>query len=733
MFPLLGSSLLWVAILCALLNIGATAWAYRVDLSRRRAFLNVAHRATTMVLVTISASAVALWVLFLTDDFTNNYVWGHSSIEQPFGYKISALWGGQGGSLLLWAWMLALYAFLVARFGRKDEIRASSTLYDKIMPTSVAVVQIVTIFFVGMIALSANPFLTGPPQKNGLGLNPLLQNYWMQIHPPTLYAGYVGCTVPFAIAMAALLHRETGKEWLAVVRRWTLFPWVILTIGIIMGGRWAYETLGWGGYWAWDPVENASLMPWLTGTAFIHSIMIQSRRGMLKTWNMTLVSLTFLLSIFGTFITRSGVISSVHSFAESNIGPYFLAFIAVALVASFALIASRRDILQPDNEMESPFSREGVFLLNNWLLVGATAAVLWGTIYPSIREAFVGESATVEQAYFNRVMIPIGLMLLFLTGVGPLMSWRKMSGAAMLRVFQKPLIVAIIAAPFLWMLSKWQTGAATSFALAVFVVAAILGEFWRGTIARQKATGEARGQAFRNLISRNRPRYGGYIVHLGIVTFMIGATGNAFKIETEPILFKKGDVVPLRRDARYSEYSLRFDGFGKPAVKSPEKLDEIAALMTVIDNRTQKPVTDRRGNNIVMTPSVDFFKAQGNDDAEASAGQEPQTASRPAIWVTPSHDVYLALTDFDTEKNTVNIKMFLEPLVSWIWISCIFFIGGTALSLWPERRRARQNVRVSETVGNRVLERSGISQSASTKPEVLAMNAHSDRDNGRQR
>ena len=732
LISLLGVSFLWLAVACALWNIASTTLAYRVQLSRRAVFLESAHRATTVTLLAITASAFALWTLFLTNDFNNNYVWGHSSREQPLGYKISALWGGQGGSLLLWAWLLGLYAFLLARFGRKAEIRASSTLSEKIVPTSVAIVQIVTIFFVVMIALAANPFKVGIPQTNGIGLNPLLQNYWMQIHPPTLYVGYVGCTIPFAIAMAALLHRETGREWLAVVRRWTLFPWVILTIGIIMGGRWAYETLGWGGYWAWDPVENASLMPWLTGTAFIHSIMIQARRGQLKTWNMTLVSMTFLLSIFGTFITRSGVISSVHSFAESNIGGYFLGFIAFAMVASFALIVSRRDILQPDSEMESPISREGAVLLNNWLLLGSTVAVLFGTIYPAVREAFTGDTITVDPIYFNRVMVPLGLMLLALMGVGPLMTWRKMNGAAMMRAFRKPLIFAIVAAPFLWMLSRFQTGAATSFTIAAFVVASMTSEFWRGTKARRKMTGEKTGLAFRNLLLHNRPRYGGYIVHLGIVTLMVGATGNAFKIETEPILLTKGETMPLRTENRISEYSLRFEGLGRPTVKSPEKLDEVAAMVTVLRNGL--PVKDLRGNNIVMTPSIDFFKAQGDDDNEASAGQDPQTASRPAIWVTPSHDIYLTMSNFDTEKNTVSIKAFLEPLVMWIWVSCLFFIGGTALSLWPQPKSARQEARATSNATSSTRSvRTATGNPARSRPEISAMNAHDETNGGKTR
>ncbi len=709
MFPILGQSLLWVALACAVYSIGATFFAYRAPQARRAAWMSSSARATTALFVALSLAAVVLWYLFLTNDFSVNYVWGHSSKEQPLGYKISAIWGGQGGSLLLWAWLLGLYAVLVARFGRKS---SSTEIKQVLVPTAVAVINVVSVFFIGMIALAASPFAlgAGPLPKEGLGLNPLLQNYWMQIHPPTLYTGYVGCTVPFAFAMAALLHRRTDGEWLSVVRRWTLFPWVILTIGIIMGGRWAYETLGWGGYWAWDPVENASLLPWLTGTAFIHSIMIQARRGMLKSWNMTLVTLTFLLSVFGTFLTRSGVISSVHSFAESNIGPYFLGFLALALVVSFGIIAWRRDDLHSKNELESPFSREGAFMLNNWILLGATFAVLWGTVYPAISQAINGTTVSVGAPYFNRVMVPLGLILLALTGIGPLMAWRKTSAASLLRVLKWPILAGVVASPLLWVLSQWETGAATAFCLAVFVVFAIGGEFVRGTRARRKMTGEATGTAFVNLIGRNKARYGGYIVHLGIVTLMVGAAGNAFKIETEPITLKKGDIMPIRDSNRISEYALRFEGLARPEIIDKGQEDEVAAIMTVLKNG--KAVAQ-------MSPHVDFFKAVGNDAPEARAGQPPQQARRPAIMVTPAHDLYLALTDYDPKANTAMIKAYLNPLVMWIWVSCLFFIGGTTLSLLPDRKRdvvEAEEKAAEPTSANRVLDRT-------PRGEVLAATA----------
>jgi cytochrome c-type biogenesis protein CcmF len=692
----LGTTLLLLAAMASLYAIGATAWAYRggfafatraasaplESLDARgllaRRLLASAHNANLAVWVLISLAFVWLGALFLMDDFSVNYVWAHSSTAQPIIYKISAAWGGQGGSLLMWVWMLAAYAAAVGLSARKALLPTG--------PTALAVLQICVLFFLALIVFAENPFapVEGPVPSNGRGLNPLLQNYWMQIHPPTLYVGYVGCAVPFALAMAALLHRQWDKEWLAFTRRWTLFPWLVLTLGIVMGGAWAYETLGWGGYWAWDPVENASLMPWLTATAFLHSIIIQARRGMLKNWNMVLVTLTFLLSIFGTFLTRSGVVSSVHSFAESDIGPYFLGFLGAALVVSFGLIVWRRDDLANQSQLESPFSREGAFLLNNWILLGAAFAVLWGTVYPALSEALSSQKVSVGAPYFNRVMVPLGLLLLALTGVGPLMPWRQSSPRALLKTFAWPLALAVVAAPGLWALSQWQTGAATSFVLAVFVLGAILSEFVRGARARRAMTGEGQFESVGNLILKNKGRYGGYIVHLGIVMMFVGFAGNAFNKVTEPLALKRGETM------RIGEYTLRYQGPGRPRKNEmpPEKSDEVAAIIQV--ERDGKPLLDARGEAYKLYPRIDTFKAAGDDDPEARAGQPPQTAKRPAIMSTFGHDLYLTLDQLEEDTQRATIKAYLNPLVMWVWISTLFFLGGTIVSMLPDKRRARQ-------------------------------------------
>jgi len=680
MFPTFGFTLLLLAAACAGASCVLTFVAFRAAEAQRARLLQSAHHATLAMWGALTAAMIVLIGLFVSDDFSVAYVAGHSSLRQPIQYKISALWAGQAGSLLLWAWLLTCYAALVAVRGKKNQ--------TYLAPTAAAITGAVAMFFIALIAWKENPFVVTTAPADGAGLNPLLQNYWMQIHPPTLYVGYVGCTVPFAYAMAALLHRRYDAEWMAVVRRWTLFPWIILTIGVIMGGRWAYETLGWGGYWAWDPVENASLMPWLTGTAFLHSLMIQARRGMLKTWNMVLVCLTFLLSVFGTFLTRSGVISSVHSFAESDIGGYFLGFLAFALVLSFGLVIWRRDDLASDAEFESPISREGAFLLNNWILLGAAFAVLWGTVFPAISEAVTGDTVSVGKPYFNRIMIPLGLILLALTGIGPLMAWRKMSLQKFGQAMRLPILGAIVTAPIFWWLSAWHTGAATAVCLAAFVTVAIVGEFWRGTRARSAMTGERGFNAFTNLLLKNRGRYGGYIVHLGIVMIFVGFSGSAFDKVTEPIHLKPGQSMKV------GEYQMTFK-----TLAQPDKLDssverEVNAEMAI--SRNGKPVLDARGQQFLLHPGVRFYKAAGIDNPEARAGQPPQQAGIPAIMSNPAHDLYLVLSEFNETDRTVSIKAWLNPLVMWIWISCVFFISGTALSLLPEPRRLRASQSVPE-------------------------------------
>ncbi len=673
MFPTFGHYLLVFALACAIANIGLTLFAYgRGREAIRDSLLTLAHRACVLGWSSLLTASGILVFLFMTDDFSVNYVWGHSSKAQPLFYKFSAFWGGQAGSLLMWAFILGTYTFLVAQWGRKHRL--------EIVPSAVSILSFVNVFFIGLILWEANPFglVDGTIPKDGFGLNPLLQNYWMQIHPPTLYTGYVGCTVPFALAMAALLHRKFDAEWVGYARRWTLLTWMVLFVGIVLGGVWAYETLGWGGYWAWDPVENASLMPWLVLTAFVHSIMLQERRGLLKNWNIVLVSLTFLLSIFGTFLTRSGIVSSVHSFAESDIGNYLLGFLGIIFVLTFGLIFYRRDELASNGEVESALSREASFLAANWLWLAAACAVLFGTIYPTIHEALLGSPITVEKGYFNRVMAPLGLLILALAGIGPLFAWRSTSPVQAMRNIRKPvwlaiLLIPLFVAPLLYYLGQWHTGAATAFLLCAFLCAAMGQELWRSAKA--------------NALWKNRRRTGGYIVHLGLAVFFIGLTGSSvFKIELEPRDLKVGDTLTI------GEYLLRFDGFliPKPGTLAPEKQSDVAVKMTVLKDGAQVAV---------MQPNVDIYKAVGEQDPEARAGQPEQTARRPAIYSTMGHDLYLALIGYDMEKKTTSpqkgeatIKAYLNPLVSWIWIAVGFFIVGSVIALIPQGTRERVRV-----------------------------------------
>jgi cytochrome c-type biogenesis protein CcmF len=530
-------------------------------------------------------------------------------------------------------------------------------------------------FFAALVAFRENPFMVveGGVPADGRGMNPLLQNYWMQIHPPTLYIGYVGCTVPFAFAVSALLHRRFDEQWVSIIRRWVLFTWVVLTVGIVLGGVWAYETLGWGGYWAWDPVENASLLPWLSATAFLHSIILQGRRGLLKNWNIALVTLTFLLSIFGTFLTRSGVVQSVHSFAESGIGGYFLSFMTFVTVMTLGLIFWRRAELHSDAKIESSLSREGAFMLNNWLLLGATFAVLWGTVFPTLSEALGQGRVAVGPDYFNRVMAPLGLLLLALTGVAPLLPWRRATWRGVWKAIKFPALWALAASPLLWWLSQWRTGAATAFCLSVFVFLAIGWEFFRGIKTLMQKRREGPLDAAANLITFNPARYGGYMVHLGIAIMMVGLTGSSvFKIEHDPVTLKKGETASI------GEYTLRYDGLALPE-KMPDNLsNQVFALVTVFDKNGQVTPQGRP-----MDPHIDEFK---NTSATDSNGEEVQRARRPDIRMTPANDLYLVLDGFDTKDNSASIKAYLNPLVMWIWVSVGFFVLGTVVAMLPHRR-----------------------------------------------
>jgi len=619
----------------------------------RAAWTTSARHAIHAVTLLLTAAMTALAISMLRDDFSMVYVATHSSIAQPDLYKVTALWGGQSGSLLLWVWLLSLFGSAALFQNRRR--------HPQLIPYAAATIAFGMGFFLFLMLYVENPFATFPIGRipsDGQGLNPLLQNPYMAIHPPCLYTGYVGFSIPFAFAIAALATGRLGTDWLRATRRWTLFSWGFLSIGILLGAHWAYLELGWGGYWAWDPVENASFMPWLAGTAFLHSVIIQEKRNMLKVWNMVLVFLAYGLAIFGTFLTRSGVISSVHSFAQSDLGPFFLWYLAFVLAGAVALLIWRRPQLTTPNRFDSVVSRESAFLLNNLLLLAAVFAVLWGTIFPILSEAVEGTKITVGPPYFNRVMSPIGLALLALTGVGPLVAWRRASPTSLKREFRLP-IAAMVVALVVFAVLRFGLAASMSFGLCVFVLTTVGGEFWRGTMARHTMTGESYPIAFLTLIQRNRRRYGGYIVHVGIVMILAGITGSIFNSEAEAVL-KPGETLEV------GGYTLRYD---HTIDTSHPEFSGIAARVAVT----------RDGHDVVtLDPEKRVYRASRQPTTEA------------AVLSTFREDIYLTLAE-TLDNGSISLSAHVNPLVRWLWAGGVVLVLGTVVGAWPEpvERRVR--------------------------------------------
>lgn len=629
-----------------------------------------AERAVLAFFVVVTVAVVALETLLLTDNFHIAYVAEHSNRDLPVYYKVAALWAGQEGSLLFWTWLLSIYSALAILLNRKKN--------RQLMPYVVAVLMATGTFFTSLVFFVANPFqelslvtASGTQAfapQDGNGLNPLLQYHSMVIHPPMLYLGYVGMVVPFAFAMAALLTRQLGDNWIRTTRRWTMVPWMLLGLGILLGGNWAYVVLGWGGYWGWDPVENASLLPWLSGTAFLHSVMIQEKRGMLKVWNVVLVITTFFLGIFGTFLTRSGIVSSVHAFAQSNIGPFFAVFLSLILFFSVTLLFLRLDHLKSENKLDSLVSRESGFLFNNWILLALVFAVLWGTLFPLISKAVEGVTVTVGAPFFNKTAIPMGLLLLFLTGAGPLLAWRKTSFQSLKRNFTVPLVLAGVSGAFLFVAGVRHLYAWMALFLAVFVAVCVLGEFWKGARMRMKTAGENFALAIYNLTMRNTRRYGGYVVHLGIVLLFIGFAGLAFKTEAKGLM-GEGDLL------RVKNYLLRCDALVNG--ENPN-YEYTRALLTVTKNGRAFAT---------LHPEKRFFKAS----------QQP--TSYVAIHPTLSEDLYVVLAGLDQETGKGIVQVFVNPLVMWVWIGGVVVFLGTLLALVPSRvEREMAGIRVNQEV-----------------------------------
>jgi len=622
-----------------------------------------ARRAGIAVFVAVTAASVALVVAAFQDDFSVAYIFHHSNRDLPLPYKFSALWSGQEGSLLFWAWLLSAYGFVLLLRHKVD---------PRLVAHAAVVLSAVQVFFLMLVNFAAHPFamMSGPAPADGNGLNPLLQYPEMVIHPPMLYLGYVGMTVPFAFALGALIMKYPGEKWIHITRRWTMVTWLFLTCGIFLGGHWAYSVLGWGGYWGWDPVENASLLPWLTGTAFLHSVMMQEKRGMLKMWNMWLIFATFLLCIFGTFLTRSGVVSSVHAFAQSSIGTWFVSFLALTFAVCVFFFLRNRVYLKSENRLESLISRESSFLFNNLLFLVACFAVLWGTLFPVLSEWVQGTKATVGAPFFNRVMIPIGLLLLLLTGVAPLLAWRKTSLESLKRNFTIPALAAVATAVALMVggMRPWQDVsyfyALMAIALAVFVAVTVGAEFLRGGRVIRSHTGMNLAAAMVQLTRRNTRRYGGYIVHFGVVVLFIGFAGYAFNQDQEQEL-GLGDKMNI---GRYTLVSRSYTRDFQPNYESDYAILDVYRNGTFLET---------------MYPERRFYTA---------SQQDATIVANRSTW---REDLYVVYAGRNPETDRPIIRAHLNPLVVWVWAGVYIVVFGTLVALVPNLQVAAVKARAT--------------------------------------
>lgn len=659
---ILGQLALWLALLVGAWGTGVGFYG---GLRRRPELIESARRATYALCGLLVVASIGLLVALLKHDFNVAYVASYTSRSLPTVYVLSAFYGGQAGSLLFWAVVLAIFGALAQLL--------TSRKYDYLLPYVAAVTSFVTLFFVATTLFAANPFERLPfTPADGNGLNPQLQNPGMVVHPPMLYLGYVSITIPFAFAVAALLSKRLDVGWLHAIRKWTIVSWLFLSVGITLGMWWAYVELGWGGYWAWDPVENASFLPWLTMTAFLHSVMIQEKRGMLKKWNMVLIALSFALSIFGTFITRSGIISSVHSFTQSSIGTYFLVFLALTVVVMAWLLWTRLPMLESEAHLESMISREASFLFNNLLLVGIAFSVFWGTMFPLVSELVRGTQVTVGPPFFNQVNIPIGLALLALTGIGPLIAWRKASLGNLRRQFAVPVTAGLVAGVLLVALGVAHFYATLTVALAVFVTATILQEFVRGVGARHRLHGEGYLQAFVRLVGRNRRRYGGYIVHLAIVTYFVAFAGSAFRADLEASL-KPGESVDL---ASPWGYTYTFTHLGVSQFDQLNRLVSAATVEVARDGERVGIMKSEKRQHFTCAQPISPCPAPMRE-----ASFEPSTEA--GIRSDLREDIYLVYAGSVAGTEEAVYKFTLNPLVWWLWYGGFVLVIGGVVTLWP--------------------------------------------------
>jgi cytochrome c-type biogenesis protein CcmF len=620
----------------------------------RRRLADSARNALLAAFGSTLVAAAVLWGALARHDFSFIYVAQHTSRELPLGYTLASFWGGQEGSLLLWLLVLTGYGAAAVAFNR----HATRDVIAWVVP----VIGGVATFFALLLVAIASPFARQLAPQDGAGLTPSLQNPYMLAHPPLLYLGYVGLTIPFAFAMGALLSRRTDERWIVATRRWTLAAWAFLGVGQLLGSHWAYVEVGWGGYYAWDPVENAALMPWLAATAFLHSVMVQEKRGMLRVWNMVLVALAFGLSLFGTFLTRSGVVNSIHSFTQSSIGPWFLGFILVVVVFTVALIFRRLPLLRSRTRLESLVSREATFLYNNLLLVALCLTILWGVAYPLLREALTGQSVTVGRPYYDFFLRSLGLPLLVLMGIGPLVAWRRASLRALGRTFVWPFAVAVVTASALA-----AAGAGSSvpgliaYSFSAFVLASIVLEFVRGTAARRALAGEPWPTAFGALMARNRRRYGGYVVHAAIVLLAIGVAGSSAYQTVREQKLRPGETM------RVAGYTLAYRGLTQTRSSN------------AVERRAHVDLYRGGAKLAAIAPGKNDYPVEQQQSNEVSIHTE---------WLTGT-DVY-AIADQIDRDGSVFLKVLVKPLVNLIWFAGFVFVGGSLIALWPDAREERR-------------------------------------------
>ncbi len=634
---------------------GLVAGGWAVTRGRRR-LAESAKNALVAAFVSTLIAALVLVIAFLRDDFSLAYVAGHSSVALPVPYKISALWGGQEGSLLLWLLILTGYAALaLTTTGRRSRDLAA---------WATPVFAAICVGFSFLLVAISSPFDVIAAPVDGQGLNPSLQNPYMVTHPVLLYLGYVGLAVPFAFAMGGLLSARIDERWIVATRRWTLAAWAALGVGQLLGAHWAYVEVGWGGYYAWDPVENAALMPWLAATAFLHSVMIQEKRGMLRVWNVVLVSLAFCLSLFGTFLTRSGVVSSIHSFTQSSIGAWFLAFIVIAVVFSVAMIWLRLPLLRSTAKLESLVSREATFMYNNLLLVALCLAILWGTAWPIVSEAVRGEAVVVGRPYYDFFLRVFGLPLLLLMGIGPLVAWRRASLRGLARTFLWPGAISLAVGVVLVALGAGSSiPGLVAYTFAAFVLATIVLEFWRGTAARRSLTGEPVPRAFAGLVSRNRRRYGGYVVHAAVVLLAIGVVGSSAYDSVGERRLRPGESLSV------AGYDVTFR---KLTEREGANATEIRAVLDV--NRGEKRLgTLKAGKNA--------YAAEQQVSNEVGIRSDLLTGT----------DLFV-IAEQVNDDGSVYFRVLVKPLVNLIWVAGFVFVLGSLVALWPDAREERRLV-----------------------------------------